>query len=283
MRANTKFALAPSGDYDFYIGGEIFQVGCFSWYSDDLLDNFAASTAAALTGQKSVDNIRRNYLSKRESRVTPDQEAKQAIAFLDRLMIVNYNSMKPRGDSSLQTLTFDQAMVRAFTTIRNALFMARRGYVFETALLARGFIEQAVWARGASRSETEEDLFKIDIHKQLTFAKSVYPTLGRLYGELSRYSHFDANLHSLFYTEKDGVVATRLADESTKIIAMQWPFVLLDIWLIFFEEFYRQKLPKLEGMTKSGKLRVRRFPVSLFDKYFGRSAIERRRYLFAQA
>lgn len=74
----------------------------------------------------------------------PDQEAKQAVAMLDRLMIASYDSMKPRSDSSLQTLTFDQAMIRAFTTIRNTLHMAGRGYVFETALLARGFIEQAV-------------------------------------------------------------------------------------------------------------------------------------------
>jgi hypothetical protein len=277
----NRFALSPSVDYDFTVGGEMFRVGCFSWYSDDLLDNLSASTAAALTGQKSVDNIRRSYPAARQRRVEPDREAKKAIRLLDQLMVANYNSMKPRVGSSIQSLTFDQAMIRAFATIKNTLYMARRGYVFETAMLARGFIEQAAWARAASRVENEKGLFEINIHKEISFAKSIYPTLGHIYGELSRYSHFDAKLHSLFYTEADGTVATLLADESTKFLAMQWPFVIIDIWLIFFEEFYISKLTKLDGLTKSGKLKKRRFPIQLFNDYFGRGAADRRYFLFS--
>jgi hypothetical protein len=146
--------------------------------------------------------------------------------------------------------------------------MARRGYVFEAAMIARGALEQIAWARGASRVSNEDELFRIDIHKEITFMKSVYPDVGRLYGELSKYSYFDAKLHSLFYTEKNGEVAVRNADRGTKFMAMHWPFRLSDVVIVVFEEFYLERLPILRALTKRGSLRKSRFTVSNMKKYF---------------
>ena len=260
----------------------MFEVGCFSWYSDDLLNGIAAATVCAMTGQRSLDNVKRRYLSSspRERFCDHDAPAKTAVRMLDDHMKTSFQSMQPRRDSSLQTITFDQAMVRAFTMIKNCLMIARRGYVFESALIARGCIEQICWARGASRALSEEDLLKIKVQKEVTHSKTVYSSLGRFYGELSQYSHFDARLHSLFYTEDEESLATLLTNRKTKFVAMQWSFVLIDLWGVVFEEFYRNELSVLKFLRKNGELRKARFAEKLFSEYFGSGMASRRREIF---
>ena len=98
--------------------------------------------------------------------------------------------------------------------------------------------------------------------------KSVYPDAGKLYGKLSDYSHFDAKLHSLFYSEKDGELAVRGADRGTKFMAMHWPFELFDVALVVFEERYLGRLPKLLALKKNGGLKKSRFTISNKSKYF---------------
>lgn len=265
---HPKFSLCPQGDYDFFLGSETYQVGCFFSYDDDLLDGIAAALAANLTGLRSIDRIKKQISGHRSKMIDHDSPAKLTLLELEKHLVNSYLALKPRLAASMAEVVFDQAIVRVLTTIRNSLYLARRGYVFETAMVARGALEQIAWARGASRAASEDELFKIDIHKEITFMKSIYPNCGKLYGELSRYSHFDAKLHNLFYAANDGEIAVRMADRGTKFMAMHWPFKLSDVLVVVFEEFYRDRLSVLRGLTRQGVLRKIRFPMAHMKKYF---------------
>ena len=259
----------------------MFQIGCFSWYSDDFLDGIAAAAISELTGQKSLDRLRRQYSGYRASFVDHDEPAKRAVALLNQHMISSFAALQPRICTGLSQVVFDQAIVRAFKTIEVALYLARRGYLFETAMVSRGFIEQVVWARGALSINVEDDLFRIDHHKEISKSKATYPTIGRIYGELSRFTHFHADLHHHFYSVDGEKYVVRQADRDTKRLSMRWPFLLVDIWLIVFESAYRTKIPTLLGLTKAGKIRKARFAKALYDNYFIDDAPYADDFLFA--
>ena len=212
--------------------------------------------------------MRKQFSGISRSAIDHDAPAKQTLLDLEQHFVQSYSAMKPRDGSNWQNIVFDQAIVRVLTTIKNSLYLARRGYVYETALVARGALEQIAWARGAKRSISENDLINLRVQRELGKLKSVYPSVGKLYGTLSKYSHFAADTHNLFYAKNNGELAVRMADRGTKFISMNWPFILSDICLVVFEEVYLQNIPILRGMTRSGKLRKSRFPMKYYKAYY---------------
>ena len=206
----------------------------------------------------------------REKRENFDHDApiKLALNRAHQTVLDRYKSFHPRSDTTLQTVVFDQAFYRAFGTLKTVVYLARRGLLYETALVARGFIEQVAWARQAGDCVSEDELFKLSIHRSVTALKSIYPTAGQIYGRLSKLSHFDATTHSNFYGELDGGVATVFASRETKFSAMVFSFVLIDLWLTVFESFYPPKSGESVVKTQLGSFRSKRLAVHQFGKYY---------------
>jgi hypothetical protein len=218
-------------------------------------------------GNNSIDYTRKRYIDDMPIFEDFDGDLKRCVHSSIQHLEDFYRALRPRGASSFQLVTFDQAIIRATGTLEHALRLARRGAVFETALVVRGLLEQIAWAWAASRVGVEAELFGISTTKAVTALKTLYPTVGYLYGVLSRYAHFDAELHHWFYAEQNGEIGTLFADTQTKIVASTWIFLLSDLLVAVLEDVYRKRRIKRLVLTRSG-FRKRRLAMTCFDSYY---------------
>lgn len=262
-----RFSLAPTGDYDFFIGQQ-FEIGVFEDTPTELLRNLKAGIVAHFLGSSSIDYCKKKYVPEGSESFNIDWQLKACVSELLANVEALYASLRPREDAHVSLFAFDMALVRSTGTLQRALYLARRGYLFETALVARGCVEQLGWAWSAGQVKNEEELFQLSSSRGVGRLKEVYPSVGKLYGVLSKYSHFETALHHWLYAESGNEVATKMADASTKLMATTWLFLLSDLLGVVTETFYKSKVQPGNFLTKAGRIRKRRRTIARFDAYY---------------
>jgi hypothetical protein len=188
-----------------------------------------AAATTYLSGNSSVDYTLRRYgesLLRRgpsaEDRAmfTALNDAKSEVAAV-AAEISNFD----RVTVNWGLLAAELCLLRLTISFRCANFLIRHGYAFEAASIARLILEQIAWAFAVHRLD-DESIMNIPPSRCITDLKSILPTAGKFYGELSEYAHLHPQ-HSPQYVEIQGKRAGALS--SLKHFRWQLVFPVLHL------------------------------------------------------
>ncbi|MFL6857449.1 MAG: hypothetical protein ACJ8EB_06015 [Allosphingosinicella sp.] len=207
---------------------------------DALVENIYAVLIARSLGNRSVDYTRKAYGRYVPELIDRDRAVKRLyqthMAAYDRFY---HGFLPPRSDEPLGVFAFDLTMVRARTSIELLLYAARRGYIIEVSLIARGLLEQFAYAHVVWRKDNDGDVFGLRVSKLVPRLKPVRPAVGRMYGWLSKLAHYDTSEHYQFIGDAEASTVTQRS-WAFKISALAILFAILDLKFAIFRAAYRE-------------------------------------------
>jgi hypothetical protein len=122
-----------------------------------------------------------------------DQGPSQFCSYIDAL---KENFVK---ESELLDDLANQFFYRNIAGLDAAKKLSELGYLCEVAVILRSLIEQFAFAAKLRTLPVETELAKVKPVQCLNYLKSIEESAGRLYGLLSKYTHFEYDHHTHFF------------------------------------------------------------------------------------
>jgi len=201
--------------------GKLPQIGVKSSYSDSLLKNIAASAISDHLGSKSVDYIRKTYLSdwKRDVDLDPHAFDLETIHFLDGSIIELQDHLIANSHnlmySEIQKIC-DLTLAKGLGTLRVALDLGSKGLLHEVLTLCRSSLEMIMWAFTVFDLPNEKDPFEFRPEGAISGFKAHFPHAGRYYGYLSGFSHWRKETHTRAFDFEEEYAAVVYASGRNK-------------------------------------------------------------------
>ena len=113
----------------------------------------------------------------------------------------------PKNDESFRDLSM-QFFYRSLGSFDAAKRLAELGYLCEVANILRSSLEQFAFCSKLSSLSGAEDLKAIRPIHSLNHFKTYVPAAGQLYGLMSKYTHFEYDHHTHFFTHGPNKIQT---------------------------------------------------------------------------
>jgi hypothetical protein len=113
----------------------------------------------------------------------------------------------PKGDDSFRDLSI-QFFYRSLGSLDAAKRLAELGYLCEVANILRSALEQFAFCSKLSSLSGAEDFKTIRPIHSLNHFKKYVPASGQLYGLMSKYTHFEYDHHTHFFTHAPDKIET---------------------------------------------------------------------------
>ncbi len=131
-----------------------------------------------------------------------DQGYSQFCFYIDAL-----KEICSEGSNTLDDLS-NQFFYRNMASLDAAKKLSELGYLCEVAVILRSLIEQFAFAAKLRTLSAETDLEKVKPIQCLNYLKSLEGSVGRLYGLLSKYTHFEFDHHTHFFGRSPEAIFT---------------------------------------------------------------------------
>jgi hypothetical protein len=120
------------------------------------------------------------------------------------------DSLKESFDDDTETLDdlSNQFFYRNMAGLEAAKKLSDLGYLCEVAVILRSLVEQFAFAAKLRTLPIETEIEKVKPVQCLNYLKSVERTAGKLYGLLSKYTHFEFDHHTHFFGRSPEAVFT---------------------------------------------------------------------------
>jgi hypothetical protein len=238
-------------DIEIIAHGGGFSAGISFDAPDDSRKNILAAALARQFGLRSVDYTRKTYVEPHYNlRPERPEWLTKVIDITEESKRLVYTAadrayrIRNKPDH-VGLFAAGAALLRLPITFRTATLTIRNGFHFESALLLRLIVEQLAWIVSV-RELTNADLFEVDPHKCVSSLKEILPSMGRLYGELSRAAHIvpQTTLRYLDFSIRGDPWVKLLTFEHAVDDAL-WLLLLADAYCVVSELVYRNLLPSL--------------------------------------
>lgn len=109
--------------------------------------------------------------------------------------------LKENFDDNTKTLDdfSNQFFYRSMAGLKAAKTLSDLGYLCEVAVILRSLVEQFAFAAKLRTLSLETDLEKVRPVQCLNYLKTIDGAAGKLYGLLSKYTHFEFDHHTHFF------------------------------------------------------------------------------------
>jgi hypothetical protein len=97
------------------------------------------------------------------------------------------------------------------------------------------------WANVAYHMQDEEEVVALKAQNCISQMKGTYPTVGRLYGYLSRYSHWGHVIHGQFLDLRGEHVGILKASVRYRAMALALCLVIVDVFVEVIKPIYLDK------------------------------------------
>jgi hypothetical protein len=154
-------------------------------------------------GNKSIDNVYKNYVDKSEADESVGDRADEfLLQYFDDLEIhiQAVLQVRTKNVANYGTMIGGWTLLRVPFSIKMALMIANRGAIFECSSLVRSILEQLAWCHAIQNIDDITAIQKLSATNAMTNFKDVFSSAGKFYGWLSKYAHWAYDSHAQFFT-----------------------------------------------------------------------------------
>jgi hypothetical protein len=245
--------------------GVVFDGGHFALLAPSRLADGLAGTHirhgvnAAMMGLTSVDHFRRTYGSESSEADRRHDEVRFVEVYAEaRRHIVEAQTRTGSPAGMPDRLGFVGAHLslnRSLASLRAVRLLYAVGLNPEADAVARQMLEQLAWAYAVDPLDDIEEINRVSSSKAVgTLRASVGPSVGRLYGELSRWAHMGRLEHHRSLREVDGGIAIIESEPQFGLGALRI-LALADWWVMIWEWVHRSCLSSFQATLPGHALR----------------------------
>lgn len=207
-----EFLFASRPANDFYememVGDQMMLVAVPIHAPAELKKRILGAVKSYHAGLSSVDYTIKRYGERWKFADPSDDE----IAFVRTLSDVDAriaNLVDDLGSGSARPdciglFAAESALVRLKPTFRSALILISQGHAFEAAAVVRLLLEQIAWAFAVYGLFDKAEVLQQSSTDAISKLKKYAPFVGRLYGALSKQTHFGSCVDSALHIRKFG-------------------------------------------------------------------------------
>lgn len=126
-----------------------------------------------------------------------------------------------------------------------ARMLANRGAFLEVLPILRLCLEMGAWAAKAFYLDDDNKVRNLKASNCIAEAKPIYQSVGRIYGYLSKVSHWEHAVHSHFLNLSEEKVSIIRASSRHRAISLALCLVILDFFVEIMRNLYSDKASSL--------------------------------------
>ena len=247
---NAHFPISKIVDYDFHFQNSLWRVGADSHSPQRFRDKLAAAIISEQLGLKSLDHIMNTYIHLEDKiETTIDRLDIRIKYFIENSM----NAFESQIDNLAKsygtgnrldvfgTLICEWTLSRCKFSMSCLLLHYQQGALFEGVSIARFMIEQIAWAHSIQGIADEEAVLKISAQAAISNFKKIRPSVGNMYGWMSKHAHWNIDAHKKSMISRGGGVGHLFASPFFKVqISIIMIYILnlayFSVWDLYSEE-----------------------------------------------
>ena len=132
----------------------------------------------------------------------------------------------------------DITLLRCPEVLNIARLLANRGVFLEVLPVLRLCLEMASWSSVANFIVDEDEVRRLSARACISKMKAVYESVGKVYGYLSEFSHWEHEIHTYFLTLEAEQVAVVLGSCKHRAMSLALCLVILDILVEIIRYIY---------------------------------------------
>jgi hypothetical protein len=237
--------------------GEL-MVACHRQAPLELKRAVVAAGLAYFGGLRSLDYTIRTYLSNFKPELkesNPSRIIRQSTEDARNVLAPVFKRLlkcDPSPDG-VPMVAAQMALVRLRATVDAVIMLTRFGCIFESIALSKLILEQTAWAYAIHKG-SEESVRTLQPTKAIPTLKTLFPYIGRLYGDMNKFSHMSPG-KQIYYLDFT-IAGTGLIYRSPDTSALGALFLLevADILAVTAESVTAQYFPKHGFIRKASRL-----------------------------
>ncbi|MBL8549518.1 MAG: hypothetical protein JNJ73_06005 [Hyphomonadaceae bacterium] len=91
------------------------------------------------------------------------------------------------------------SLLKAMQTLDSAHTLAHQGRLFEASVLTRSAIEKLAYSAAMTKAEVSQAPLELTTRHAITLVRTDLPAIPRLYGLLSKFAHWQREVHLMFF------------------------------------------------------------------------------------
>jgi hypothetical protein len=122
-----------------------------------------------------------------------------------------------------------------------ARMLANRGLLLEVLPVLRLCLEMVAWAQVAFHIENESDVIALKAQNCISQLRNIYENAGRIYGYLSKFTHWGHIIHRHFISLNDEKTAVLYASARYRAMALALCLVIVDVLVEVVRSLYWER------------------------------------------
>lgn len=223
-------------------------------YPDELFRRVAAAGVSVFMGGKSIDYVYKRYTAKISYASEQKRLDKEVAAWLlqsHRQFLDSLKAVTHRHEEVFGRVLFEWTLLRFPFGAKHMMACANRGSIFEVAALARMAVEQIAWARCIDDKNNAEEIKRTSATKAIGVLAREEPYLGRLYGWLSDYAHWNSEAHIQAMISDDGKLGIQFA---SSLFKAQGYLVIIILTVLACNTLIKRRANLIERMAEPDSL-----------------------------
>ena len=235
-------------DLDFVIGQKRqFPVGMERQSAPEFRRRVLAGALSYQLQLQSIDYTLRRYVEPNlydEEEVMLGDLVSDYLRDSNRKLMTELRNLQTR-DANFGVFGAEITLYRLPHSLDTARLLSNRGLLLEVLPILRLCLEMMAWSSVAFYMQDEDDVVALKAQSCIAEMKDIYGTAGRIYGYLSKFTHWGQAIHGHFLDISSDEVGVLSASVRYRAMALSLCLVILDVLVEVTRKLYPKRCEAL--------------------------------------
>ena len=239
------FQIQSEADLDFVIGQRLgYPIGMQRKSPPEFRRRIAAAAASYQLQLRSIDYALKRYIDPNlyeDEDISLGDEISDYLYECATFLEEELENLHTIDDPTFGIFGAEITLYKAPHALDAARMLSNRGLLLEVLPILRLCLEMMSWAHVAFRIHDEDKVISLKSQNCISTLKNIYKTSGKIYGYLSRFTHWGYVVHRQFLTADKRRIAVFKASVRYRAMSLALYLVILDILVEVIREMYAEK------------------------------------------
>lgn len=236
-------------DLDFVIGQMIgYPIGMTRDSPAEFRRRVTAAGISYFLQLRSIDYALRRYVEPamyEEMSVTCGDQTSDYLRNCSDVMVEELKLLHTTEELTFGIFAAEISLYRVPHALDTARMLANRGLLLEMLPILRLCLEMIAWGAAAFSLSDDEKIKALKAQRCVSQLKPVYATAGKLYGYLSRFTHWGFEVHREFLITEEDHVGVLNASVRYRAIGLSLCLVVLDVMMAVIRHLYPSECDRI--------------------------------------